>query len=177
MPGKTIHTLITWIPDSANDGEREAKRLNARFSAYSNVIDGRKLTSSALDGYMSLIVVGHRSELLKSGVLGSLTTLVRGSQCPWVVLANCASGTATQQGTLGDNELWEPAQKLANDLKIRVSGTTRALTFDEVGQGTAFALARGEVLIRSNPPGTSGLWKDFHPQDGIEQITQGLRNL
>ena len=174
MPN-TKYALITWIPFS-NDGSREARKLNALYQNYSDIISLDMLTTSKLSDYLSLIVVGHRGEF-SHNYYESLMKIVRGSQCTWVVLANCNSGKAKHSGPLGDNELISPAQKLSNSLGIEVSGTVRQLTFDEVGEGLAFALAVGEILIRSNPPGNFQLWRDYVPQSDIEEATEMFSKL
>lgn len=176
MPRHTTHSLITWVPGS-EDGRREARRLQRLFSAYSDIRAPGKISPGELGYYMNLIVVGHRSEISQQLMVESLVRLVGGSGCPWLILANCHSGVAHREGTLGNNELLDPAQALANRLRIRVSGTGRVLTFDEVGRGTAFALALGEILIRSNPPGGGELWRDFEPQSGLDQLTTMFQNL
>lgn len=176
MPNHEQHTLITWIPGSA-DGRREARRLHDRFRRYSAIRMPERLTRAEIGDYMLLIVVGHREEFAIGDVQESLVRLLDGSGCHWVVLANCSSGLAAYLGPLEHNELWSPAQRLANRLKIKVSGTSRALTFDEVGMGYAFALAVGEVLIRSNPIGAPGLWRDYEPQEPIDEITEGIGRL
>jgi len=175
MPKPTQHAVITWIPNSG-DGMREARRLNARFRNYSVLRAPDKLTTSELSEYMSLIVVGHRGEF-GDATQQSLANLLHGSDCHWVVLANCSSGVATSVGALGDNELWSPAQRLANALRIKVSGTARALTFDEVGLGLAFALTLGEVLIRSNPPSAAHLWRDYEAQSEVDEVAEGISHL
>lgn len=177
MPKSTQHTLITWIPES-REGKREATNLNKITQNYSVLIAPDSLNSEILGNYMSLIVVGHKGEFTEEPYK-SLVQLVKNSQCKWVVLANCESGIAEYRGTLQNNELWPLAQKLANELNIKVSGTTRMLTFDEVGKGYAFALTLNEILIRSNPLNNNGpsLWKDFQRQSGIEEITDGLERL
>jgi hypothetical protein len=175
MPKSTQHALITWIPNS-KDGEREARNLNGVFRNYSVLQRPDKLTAETLSDYLSLIVVGHRGEF-SSSILDSLSALLRPSHCHWLVLAMCSSAEAAYQGPLQDNELWTPAQRLSNELRIRVSGTKRALLFDEVGKGYAFALAIGEILIRSDPPNSPELWKDCEPQSEIDEITDGLSRL
>lgn len=175
MPKDTQHALITWIPQST-DGKREAINLNNLYRDYSVLIDLNKLTTSEVSKYMSLIVVGHHSEFLNE-TLENLVKVVQGSDCTWIVLAMCDSGTTKYYGTLENNELWSKAQKLSNRLKIKVSGTMRPLTFDEVGKGLAFALTLTEILIRSNPAMDSQLWKDFEPQNDVDEIIEGFKNI
>jgi hypothetical protein len=176
MPASTKHTLLTWIPDSA-DGEREVRKLHARYAGYSTLVNSAQVTAADLDKHSLFVVVGHRSEITQTNTFHSLAELVRQSTCQWVVLANCSTGVATRQETLGDNELSSPGQILANRLRIRVSGTSRPLTFDEVGMGLAFTLVHGEFLIRANPPDGSKLWIDFEPQDAVMEIDEAIRNL
>lgn len=173
MPSQTVHTVITWIPGST-DGIREAKRLHTRFKDNSQLCDPSKLTQETLSRHMYLIVVGHRSELSESGK-SQLAQLFSGINGPVLVLALCESAQARYQGPLRDNELSSPAQQLANRLKVEVKGTSRPLTFDEVGQGHAFALALGEVLIPNNV--TSSLWVSCRAQTGLEEITSQISNL
>jgi len=177
MPKHTQNALITWIPNSS-DGMREAKKLNKLFDKYSVIKDPGKLSKADLGNYMSVIIIGHRGEFTANHnyYLESLAALATGSGCGWIVLANCSSAVAAKSRTLEVNELWAPGQKLANRLKIKVSATKRDLGFDEVGKGLAFALTLGEVLTRSNPPG-SELWHDFGPQTALEEITEGLSNI
>lgn len=171
MPKHTQHAIITWVPNS-DDGQREAKNLNKLYKNYSVICEPGKLTSDMLSNYLSFIVVGHRGEF-STALYDQLATLIKGSHCNWLVLANCNSGEVYFEAPLGNNELNAPAQKMANECKIKVSGTSGLLTFDEVGKGYAFALAIGEVLIRSNPYGRD-LWIDFEPQSEIEEITEML---
>lgn len=176
MPIHTQTALITWIPSSI-DGMREAKKLHKSFERYSVIKDPGKLTKGDLGKYLSVIIVGHRGEFTANDnkYLESLYALAIGSNCNWIVLANCESGIAARGRPLEVNELWSPGQRLANALKIKVSGTKRPLTFDEVGKGLAFAVVGG-ILIRSNPLG-SDLWNDFGPQSEMEQVIEGLSNL
>ena len=176
MPTHTQHTLITWVPGSG-DGMREARRLHARFRNYSVLKAPDRLSGSFMDDFMSVIVVVHRSEMTRKDVIESALRLFSQTQCSWIVLAICSGGQASRSGSLGSNELWSPAQYLANRLNKKVSSTTRTLTFDEVGQGLAFALTLGEVLIRSNYSGGGNLWVDYTRQSGLDEITEGLSNL
>ncbi|WP_148212658.1 hypothetical protein [Hahella chejuensis] len=121
---------------------------------------------------MSIILVGHRSELLHQPIIHSLLSVFSGEQnlarvgaggCNWLVLAVCDGGVGKFHGALqSKNEILSPARQLADRLNIKVSSTVRPLLFDEVGQGKAFALAQGEILIRSNPD-HNPLWYDFEP--------------
>lgn len=176
MPASSKHTLLTWIPDSA-DGEREVRKLHARYAGYATLINAASITSADLNQHSLFVVVGHRSEIVQTPTFRSLEVLVKNSQCQWVVLANCSTGVATNYGTFGENELSSPGQILANRLRIRVTGTSRPLTFDEVGMGLAFGLAHGELLIRVDPPQGPGLWIDFEPQDAVSEIDEAIRNL
>lgn len=170
MPTHRQHALITWIPESV-DGQREARRLHARYRDYSVLRTPTKLAGA---DYMSVIVVGHRSEFTTQ-MQEAFVQLLQGST--WVVLALCDSGLAKFKGTLGDNEFWSPAQKLANRMRIRVSSTIRPLTFDEVGMGHAFTLSLGEILIRINPPSSHALWRDCEPQSGVDELSEGISRL
>lgn len=174
MPKHTQHAIITWVPNS-KDGQREATKLNTIYKDYSFLLEPSKLTSDMLSNFMSFIVVGHRGEF-NDDLYSQLKSLIKDSHCNWLVLANCHSAEARYEGPLGDNELLSPAQSIANDCKIKVSGTTRLLTFDEVGKGYAFALVIGEVLIRSNPYGKE-LWIDLEPQSDIEELTEMMGRL
>ncbi|SEN42406.1 hypothetical protein SAMN02800694_3446 [Luteibacter sp. UNCMF331Sha3.1] len=174
----TQHTAIAWIKGST-DGEREARNLAKLYPKNAKLVgDTSALTEDHFRAYASVIVVGHRSELKSQKIVDSvLNPRAARSKC-WIVLACCETAKAEgTKGTLEDRELWDPADKLAHDLKLRVSGTTRDLTFDEVGKGYAFALALGEWLIRSNPSDRPGLWKDIDPGDDVDFITRGLQNL
>jgi len=174
----TEHTAIAWIKGST-DGEREARSLSKLYSKNAKLIgDTSALTADHFTKYASVIVVGHRSELRDQRIIDDvLKPRAKASKC-WIVLACCETAKVeTSKDTLGDNELWTPAEKLAQELGLRVSGTTKELTFDEVGKGLAFALALGEWLIRSNPSTRPGLWKDIDPVDDVDFITKGLQNL
>lgn len=177
MPLSTQHSLITWVPNSI-DGKREAKKLNNRFHMYSVIKAPESLNKMDVDCHSCMIVVGHRGEFTANNnqLFNSLNHLVSMSSCRWIILANCDSGVNYRSGTLTNNELWSPAQRLANMSKKLVSGTKRPLTFDEVGKGLAFALVNKEMLIRSNPKG-SDLWVDFSPISDVDLITEGLMNL
>jgi hypothetical protein len=176
MPKHTQHALITWIPNSV-DGKREATRLHGLHRNYSVLMAPGSIGKSDPGDYMSTIVVGHREELIEFRIFQSLVDLLSGSGCTWLVLAACHGGETKKFGPLGDNELISPAQALSNRLRIKVSGTTRALTFDEVGKGYAFALTLKEILIRSNPVYDNTLWKDHDPQSDLEAITKALEKL
>lgn len=176
MPKHNQHALITWIPDS-QDGYREACRLYSLHRENTVMKPPTKLVAGELGDYMSTIVVGHREELLRPQIFQSLIQLLAGSGCTWLVLAACHSGEKKYFGPLGDNELMAPAQYLANRLKIKVSGTTRPLLFEEVGQGRAFAITLGEVLIRSNPNYDNTLWKDYMPQNNVDELTGMFKSL
>ncbi|AXE34811.1 hypothetical protein [Chromobacterium phragmitis] len=168
-------TLLTWVPQSG-DGEREARKLHGIASDYCTLEQPGKLTTDQLSRHAVLIIVGHRQEFTSS-LYESLKGLLSHASCGWLTLAMCSSAVAEYHGPLRDNELWSPAQRLANELRIKVSGTRRELGFDEVGRGYAFALAGGEILMRSDPLDSPGLWQDCVEQDDVEMITEGLANL
>ncbi|WP_293938141.1 hypothetical protein [Iodobacter sp.] len=176
MPKSTQHALITWIPGS-EDGRREARNLNRKFNNYSVLKAPDKLRPGEGSEYMSLIVVGHRGEF-KKDLFSSLVTYLSIARVSWVVLAMCNSSQKNYFGVLSEhNEQHSPAQELANKLNIKVSGTKRDLLFHEVGQGQAFALTLGEILIRSNPNSGEDLWFDCEKQSDIDELTEALSSL
>jgi hypothetical protein len=169
-------TLITW-PHGSTDGEREAKRLQALYPAVSEWVDGSALGNVTSKEFSLLIVVGHRDEIKGVEILKSLAQCVTRLGIQRVVMANCESAVTKSGGTLsGENELWAPAQRLANDTNARVLATKRDLLFDEVGKGTAFARGELDGISPINPSG-SDLWKEFAKQDGVDEITTGIGNL
>jgi hypothetical protein len=177
----TRHALITWIPNSV-DGKREAQRLHKLYSSYATIEQPERLTR--LHDYTSLIVVGHRSEFQQQGVRSSLRQLFGDEQsvahgCGWLVLAICRGAVGNYHGALAEgNECLAPARAFAEWAKIKVSGTMRELTFDEVGRGTAFTLVHGELLIRADPPGSPGLWRDFEPgAASVDELAEGISRL
>lgn len=176
MPISTRHALITWIPGS-EDGRREAKNLNKKFNLHSAIKAPERLEAGEAENYMVLIVVGHREEFTKY-LFDSLVTYLSLSRASWVVLAMCNSARKKYFGTLCDgNEQHSPAQLLANRLNIKVTGTNRDLLFHEVGQGHAFTLALGEVLIPTNTLIEDKLWHVCTKQDEIEELTDAFASL
>jgi hypothetical protein len=169
-------TLITWPPGSV-DGKREAGRLHALYPAVSKAVDGSVLGSETSKDFSLLVVVGHRAEIKSVEVLKSLAQCINLLGIRYVVMANCESAVAKTGGTLSDtNELWAPAQRVANDTGAAVLATTRDLLFDEVGQGKAFAGSADRGLTPVNPPGAT-LWKEFRKQDPVDEITEGVSHL
>lgn len=176
MPRSTQHALITWIPGS-EDGRREARNLNRKFQNNSVLKAPDKLAPGEASKYMSIIVVGHRGEF-GSDLFASLVTYLSLSRVGWVVLAMCNSSSKKYFGPLSEhNEQHSPAQALANKLGVKVSGTKRDLLFHEVGQGLAFALTLGEILIRSNPNSGEDLWFDCEKQNAVEELTDAFASL
>lgn len=164
-------TLITWPPGSA-DGEREANRLHALYADVSDAIAGSHLPADNPGTYSTLIVVGHRSEIQAIDTLKSLARGVKSLGISRVVMANCNSAVRTDGPPLGDNELWSPAQRLANASRAVVAATTRELGFAEVGESLAFARDAEHGIA---PVGD--LWRQVDPQSDIDEITEGLGNL
>lgn len=174
MPTHCQHTLITWVPQSI-DGKREATRLHQRYRKYSVLRKPENLGSAS--DFMSLIVVGHRQELMQPDVFQSLISHLTTYRASWVVLAACDSGTKEYLGTLQNNDWLSPAQRVANELDVKVSGTTRPLLFVEVGESYAFALVLGEILLRKNPHYDDTLWKDYVKQESVEELTEMFGSL
>jgi hypothetical protein len=169
-------TLITWPPGSV-DGKREAERLHAIYPAASKAVDGAVLGNETSKDFSLLVVVGHRSEIKAVETLKSLATCINSLGIRYVALANCESAVAKTGGTLSDtNELWAPAQRLANDTGAAVLGTTRDLSFDEVGQGKAFGGTQDRGFTPINPTGET-LWKEFRKQEPVDEITEGVSHL
>jgi hypothetical protein len=169
-------TLITW-PSGSADGEREAKRLQALYPSVSNWVDGSALGNVTSKEFSLLIVVGHRDEIKALQTLEALAHHITRLGVPRVVMANCESAVTQSGGTLSDtNEMWSPAQRLANKTGARVKATNRDLLFDEVGKSTAFAGGGTDGISPINPSG-SDLWKEFAKQDGVDEITTGIGNL
>jgi hypothetical protein len=170
-------TLITWPPGSA-DGEREAKRLQALYPSRSNWVDGSDLGSVNSADFKMLIVVGHREEIQAIEVLKSLAACSAKVGAQYIIMANCNSGQTQKGGTLSDaNELWSPAQRLANETGARVAATTRELLFTEVGQGTAFQASVEHGITTKEPNTGATLWRYLSKQDPVDEITEGLSNL
>lgn len=171
-------TLITW-PSGSTDGEREAKRLQALYSTVSTWVDGSGLGGvPATAGFSLLIVVGHREEIEPTATLKGLGDCVKHLGIKLVVMANCNSGQTKSGGTLSDfNELWGPAQRVANYTGAEVAATTRVLLFDEVGKGYAFQGHDTHGITVKNPDTGAALWKVFTKQSDIDEITEGVKNL
>jgi hypothetical protein len=168
-------TLITW-PGGSTDGEREAKALQALYPDVSHWVDGAALGNVTGTDYRMLIVVGHREEIEALAVLNALIACVKKLGATHVVMANCNSGQTKTGGTLSDfNELWSPAQRVANDTGAAVAATTRVLLFTEVGKGTAFG--EGDSGITPINPDGETLWKEFRKQDPVDEITEGISHL
>lgn len=169
-------TLITW-PHGSTDGEREGKRLQALYPGVSLWADGASLGGVTSKDISLLVVVGHRDEIKGLDTLKALSQCVTHLGVHYVTMANCESAVAKSGGTLSDqNELWSPAQRLANDTGAAVLATTRDLLFDEVGKGLAFAGSSSHGLSPINPSGQT-LWKEFRKQDPVDEITTGVGNL
>lgn len=166
--------LITWPPGST-DGEREGKNLRELYKTTSEWVQGANLGDVTAREFSILIVVGHREEIEATGVLKSLAACVTKLGIKWVVMANCNSGMVRSGGSaLSDfNELWAPAQRLANDTGAKVAATKRVLTFDEVGKSQAFKSSVAHGIEPANPSG-SDLWAEFSKQDPVDEITDGL---
>ncbi|MCX2778862.1 hypothetical protein [Microbulbifer thermotolerans] len=184
MPSSTQNVLITWIPNSI-DGAREATKLYRLYKNYAELRPPERLGD--MGEFMSVILVGHRSELLCDYIIQSMLKVFSGKQnlsrtgacgCNWLVLAICEGGVGKYHGALSDNnEILSPARRLADLLKIKVSSTVRPLLFDEVGQGKAFTLACGGLLIRSNPD-HNPLWYDFEPNKiSIDELANQFSRL
>lgn len=171
-------TLITW-PSGSTDGEREAKRLQALYSTVSNWVDGSRLGEAPSTGFSLLIVVGHREEIEPLDTLKGLAACIKKIGIKRVVMANCNSGQAKTGGsTLSDfNELWEPAQRIANDTGAEVAATTRVLLFTEVGQGTGFKADSTDGITFKNPDSGAALWKVFKKQSDEDELAAGLKRL
>jgi hypothetical protein len=168
-------TVITW-PAGSVDGEREARRLQQLYASVSTCLAGDEL-GRAPKGYSLLIVVGHRDEIQGVETLKALGACVKNLGIKLLVMANCNSADRASGGTLSDcNELWSPAQRLADDTGAEVAATTRELLFSEVGEGTAFKGDATHGIVPANPGGDA-LWKVAKPKDGVEQITEGIKNL
>lgn len=168
-------TLITW-PNGSTDGEREAKALQALYPTVSHWVDGSALGTVSGTDYRMLIVVGHREEIEAQPVLKALAECIKALGATHVVMANCNSGQTKTGGTLSDfNELWSPAQRVANATGAAVAATTRVLLFTEVGKGTAFG--QGDDGITPINPDGETLWKEFRKQSDIDEITEGMSNL
>jgi len=169
-------TLITWPPGSV-DGKREAERLHALYPAVSKAVDGSVLGGETSKDFSLLVVVGHRDEIKPVDILKSLAQCINSLGIRYVAMANCESAVAKTDGTLSDtNELWAPAQRVANATGAAVLATTRDLLFDEVGQGTAFMGHADRAPTPINPSGET-LWKEFRRQEGVEEITDGISHL
>ena len=94
-----------------------------------------------------------------------------------VVMANCNSGQYKSGAALSDgNELWEPAQRVANDTNTEVAATLCVLLFDEVGKGYGFGPSDTDGISPINPDGKT-LWKSFKKQDDVDEITDGIGRL
>jgi hypothetical protein len=168
--------LITW-PIGSADGAREAKRLQALHSTASDCVDGGDLGKVTPKAYATLIVVGHRSEIATLTVLENLAVCVSKLGVAYLVLANCSSGTAKTEGALSDfNELWSPAQRLANATGVPVAATTRVLTFDEVGKGTKFGVHRDWGVVPADEKNGT-LWTVFTKQKPIDELISGIQGL
>jgi hypothetical protein len=169
-------TLITW-PQGSADGEREGKRLQALCPEASNWVDGASLGALTSKDFSLLIVVGHRDEIKGLDTLKALTQCINSLGIRFVAMANCESALAESGGTLSDkNELWSPAQRLANDTGAAVLATVRELLFDEVGKGSVFAISSTHGLMPIDPS-DAPLWKEFRKQDPVDQVATGVGNL
>ncbi len=170
-------TLITW-PHGSADGEREARKLHKLYEPVSHCVDGAALGGETSKDFGMLIVVGHRDEIEAKDTLKALAGCVTSLGIHFVILANCHSGATKTGGTLSDhNELWSPAQRLANATGAAVLATTRVLTFDEVGQGYGFT-GDDHGITGINPSNNpSPLWREYRKQDDVDEITQGIGNL
>jgi hypothetical protein len=106
-------------------------------------------------------------------------------------LAACSLAPPKYTGPLQDTNFLSPAQKSANNLNVKVTACTRALTFDEVGKGTAFArVASAMILVPSNYDAKVSfgtfvtdvtikmkLWQEFRKQSDLEAVIDGISNL
>jgi hypothetical protein len=169
-------TLITW-PHGSTDGEREARNLQKLYPTVSDVIDGKDLGGVTSTAYQMLIVVGHREEIKPKATLEALGKCVKKLGAKYVVMANCESGTAEHHGTLGDNELWEPAQVVANYTDAEVAATARELLFTEVGKGTAFQSSSQHGITTKEPSPSAVLWKYFKKKDEVDDLADALSKL
>lgn len=153
MPTHTQHALITWAPDS-KEGAREASKLNGLFASFSVRQHFSNISGYSLGSYMSLVIVGRIQDFSKT-FIQQILDLLKNVDWAWVVLAICDPDSKKSF------EIRELAHYLAKKRQIKVSGTSRALTSDELGGGRAFALTLGEVLIRTNYEGSGKLWEDY----------------
>jgi hypothetical protein len=178
-------TLITW-PHGSTDGEREAKRLQALYASGSVAKDGADLGSVPSGEYPMIIIVGHRSEIKNNSyeILESLGKGLKALGARYVVLAACSSGTAKSSGeTLGDNELWEPAQVVANFSGATVAATSRGLYFTEVGESGAFGPNSDFGIGIKEPDSTKqlnsegSLWKYFTKKDEVDDLADALKRI
>ncbi|MET0936475.1 MAG: hypothetical protein ABWX83_10815 [Luteibacter sp.] len=162
-------TLIIW-PHASVGGERGGRRLHALYPGATDCDDIDRVHGVLSTRYSMLILVGGRSELQERGTLHSVVVAIRELRIHRVVLAVCHGGRRWKCGTpKGFSVPWSPAQHLANVTGVNVATTTRALRFDDVGQGYGFqpnALDGLDVSSQSD----SLLWKVFHKQDAMDEL-------
>lgn len=166
-------TIITWVGSKGGDAQREATRLAALHPSHATLVPAAKVRHKSA---FNVIIVSHRSDLTPD-VLRSAADGLAGV-CSWIILAACESSTLKYFGTLSDkNDLLSPAQFLANRMKIKVTGTTRPLTFDEVGKSLAFARSGLINMLVATNYGTEQPWQEIGAQSDVEELTTMLGQL
>lgn len=165
MPSSTQHALITWLPGS-KIGLREAIRLNSIFPKFSVKKVMSSISVYDIDSYMCTLVIGLENEFNLS-FDEWVNKLKQKTKWMWLVLVvidplNIGSG---------QTKSIIYTKYLAKKYSIKVSGTTRSLSTNEVGNGKAFALTLGEILIRSDYEGSGALWEDY---EGEKKVVYGF---
>jgi hypothetical protein len=144
------------------DGIREGRRLANRFPNSARYVKANSLASTLKSKKAPLFVVLVSHDINGSAqyynMLDALKPLI--GSLPIFVLAMCSSGVTDVFAG------YTLAQRVAAGLRVEVRATSRFLTFEEVGQGLAFAQSGiGDFILPSNDAakGTVGLWGTVTP--------------
>ena len=143
------------------DGAREGRRLANLFPSSARYVKPASFAST-LHSKAPLFAVLVSHDATGSGAYYELLDAVKPmiGSLPIFVLAMCSSGVT--QVFAG----YTLAERVAAALRMQVRATSRFLTFDEVGQGTAFAQSGiGQFILPSNDSskGTGNLWGTVSP--------------
>ncbi|PZN87131.1 MAG: hypothetical protein DM484_00485 [Candidatus Methylumidiphilus alinenensis] len=143
------------------DGEREGRRLANRFPNSARYVKPNSLAST-LESKSPLFVVLVSHDTTGSSIYYDMLEALKPlkGSLPIFVLAMCSSGVNPVFAG------YTLAQRVAAGLRVEVRATSRLLTFEEVGQGLAFAQSGiANFILPSNDDtkGTANLWGTVTP--------------